>query len=267
MRRAEELITAGVKKVMLSGGEPLLYKPIEQIIDYLVQAGALVKILTNGTIHRPRIFELVDRYEGIEVSISMESSRAEVNNRIFGQPWAHERILATIDRVPPHRLHINVVCSKLNRGEIPALIDWAAERRAGSISLIHIFQNPTMHGRFLTDCAIHRLNDAECAEVVDLVREKRREYGERLPIRTLNFTSGKVCEQCGAGRSVIYIDAEGSIFPCTLTNNSGFVTVTRGMSVQQALDYFYRTLKEPPISSCTEKLQALSSAPALEGAR
>jgi MoaA/NifB/PqqE/SkfB family radical SAM enzyme len=259
-RIAHELIAAGVGKIMLSGGEPLLYKPIDRIIEYLADAGALVKILTNGTVHRPEIFSLIDRYGSIEVSVSMESARREVNNRIFGREWAHDRILATVERVPPARLHLNVVCSSLNRDEIPELIDWAAEKRLGSLSLINIFQNPATAGRFVDDCAVHRLSDAEQDKILELVRRKRREHEGRLAIRTLNFTSTSGCETCGAGRSVIYIDAEGAILPCTLTDNTWFHAATRGMTVGQALEFFASRIDGLPASHCAGKLQALAAA-------
>lgn len=259
-RLAEELISAGVRKIMLSGGEPLLYKPIDKIIDYLVKAGALVKLLTNGTVHRPEIFELIDRHDVIEVSVSLESMRPEVNNRIFGRAWAHERIFFTINRVPARRVHINVVCSQLNRGEIPDLLDWAAEKRLGSVSLINIFQNPASTGRFQDDCFVHQLTEDEQMNLLTLVNDKRREHRDRLAIRTLNFTSNNKCETCGAGRSIIYINAEGAILPCTLTDNTPFLFRTRGMTVQQALDYFDKTITSAPLSYCTPRLKALTSA-------
>lgn len=256
---AEGLIAAGVRKIMLSGGEPLLYKPLDRIINYLVSAGALVKILTNGTVHRPEVFALIERHEAIEVSVSLESIRPKVNNRIFGRDWAHERIMGTIDRLPSHRLHVNVVCSRLNSGEIPDLLDWAAAKGVGSVSLINIFQNPASAGRFLDDCAVHRLDADEQAEVLALVRNKREQHAGRLAIRTLSFT-GSDCETCGAGRSIIYINAEGAILPCTLTDNTPFISATRGMSVRQALDYFAATITGLPPSHCSDKLQALASA-------
>jgi MoaA/NifB/PqqE/SkfB family radical SAM enzyme len=251
---ARELIEAGIKKVLLSGGEPLLYKPIDQIIEYLVNAGALVKLLTNGTVHREAVFKLIERWQQIELSVSLESAQSKVNDAVFGRAGSHARIMALFDRIPAARIHVNVVCSTLNTGELGELLDWAADRGVGSVSLINVFQNPKVEGRFTADCRSYGLSREQQSRVLVLVNRKRIEHSGRLVIRTINFLSGIGCETCGAGRSIIYINAEGSILPCTLTDNTPYEATTRGMTIGEALDWFQQAVPALPESSCSAAL-------------
>jgi len=254
-RIARELVDAGVEKVLLSGGEPLLYKPIETIIEYLADAGVLVKLLTNGTVHRPAIFELINRRPEVELAISLSSAREELSDEIFGRPGAHARIMRVFELVDPARVAVNVVCSRLNRGEIEGVLDWAEQRGVGSVSLINVFQNPAMAGRFLEDCREQALSAPERAELLALVRRRRRDPGRRLVVRTLNFTSPSGCEACGAGRSVVYVDHEGRTLPCTLTDNAAWAALSRGLTVREALDAFREAVPALPSSSCAPALQ------------
>ncbi len=265
-RIARELVDAGVEKVLLSGGEPLLYKPIQTIIEYLIDEGVLVKLLTNGTVHRPAIFELINRRPEVELAISLSSARPERSDEIFGRKGAHARIMRVFDLVDPSRIAVNVVCSKLNVGEVDGVLDWAESRGVGSVSLINVFQNPAMAGRFLDDCKVHGLSASEQAELLELIRRRRRAPGRRVAIRTLNFTSPGGCETCGAGRSVIYVNVNGEILPCTLTHNTAFAAMTQGLTVREALDLFRERVPDLPPSNCAPALRRSWTAAGAAGA-
>lgn len=254
-RIARELVDAGVRKVLISGGEPLLYKPIQPIVEYLVDNGALVKVLTNGTVHRPPIFELINRRPEIELSLSLHSADEQCSDEIFGRKGAHARLMRVFDLVDPRRIHVNVVCSKLNVGEIEGILDWAEGRGVGSVSLINVFQNPKMSGRFLDDCHVHGLSASAQSDLLELVRRRRRDPAHPLVIRTLNFTSPSGCETCGAGRSIIYINDRGQILPCTLTDNTGYAEMTAGLTVGEALARFREAVPERPPSHCAPALE------------
>src|SRR5215213_1656276 len=67
---ADELIEAKVDKVLLSGGEPLLHPGAEAVIRRLSESDVLVKLLTNGTVDHPAVFDLIRSSGSIEVSLS-----------------------------------------------------------------------------------------------------------------------------------------------------------------------------------------------------
>lgn len=253
-RTAYELVEANVEKVMLSGGEPLLYKHIEAILDILVEAGVLVKILTNGTVHRETVLNRIADTPAIELSVSLGSIREDLSDAIFGVRGAHARIMALFDRIAPMRIHVNVVCGRHNCDEIAGVLDFAEARGVGSVSLINVFQNPAVEGRFREDCRIHALSAEESEKLLAFV-EDRRKSSSGLVVRTLNFVS-RGCETCEAGRSIVYVDAEGRILPCTLTENSAFARLTAGLTISEALAVFRNAVPDLPASSCEPALRA-----------
>ncbi len=78
---ADALIAQGVDKVLLSGGEPLLFRGVEHVMRRLVDGGVLVKLLTNGTVANEAVFQMIESDPTIEVSMSILSVRPEQGRR------------------------------------------------------------------------------------------------------------------------------------------------------------------------------------------
>jgi MoaA/NifB/PqqE/SkfB family radical SAM enzyme len=64
----DELYDMGCRWIFLLGGEPLLHPEIGSIVEYIVDKGILIHILTNGTLIEEKI-EAIQRADGICVSI------------------------------------------------------------------------------------------------------------------------------------------------------------------------------------------------------
>jgi len=65
------IITMGLDKVYITGGEPLLHKDLERLIKHLKDRGFEVYLDTNGSLYNDRIFDLVD---GIYMDVKTPSS-------------------------------------------------------------------------------------------------------------------------------------------------------------------------------------------------
>ena len=74
-----------------------------------------------------------------------------------------------------------------------------------------------------------------------------------MGIRTTQFR-GCGGEECGAGRSVLYIDALGRLLPCTLTDNTVWRERAAGLGMGAAMDMYAREIRDMPPSSCTSLL-------------
>jgi hypothetical protein len=62
---------------------------------------------------------------------------------------------------------------------------------------------------------------------------------------------------------VFYLDALGTLSPCTVTDNGEWRRATAGMTVSEAITHYRATLDEPPHSSCSAHLAAIRAARAL----
>ena len=258
---ADALVARKVDKVLLSGGEPLVFKGVEQVIRRLVEGGVLVKLLTNGTVENEAVFRMIEADPGFEVSLSILSVQPEKADRIFRRPGAWARLCATLDRLPPRQLNIITACSTDNEDEIEEIIDWVAARGIPGISVINVFKDPVSPARFRVDCRDYRIADDRAERLRERLARKRAEYEGRLVIRTTQFWGGGG-ESCGAGRSVLYIDALGRLLPCTLTDNRIWRERTAGLDIGAAMDLYAREMPPLPASSCVRLLTAATSAAA-----
>ena len=251
---ADELVARRVDKVLLSGGEPLVFKGVDQVIRRLSEGGVLVKLLTNGTVNNETVFRMIEADPTFEVSLSILSVRPEKADAIFRQPGAWAKLCATLDRLPPKQVNIITACSTENEAEIEEIIDWVAARGIPGISVINVFKDPSSPARFRDDCRDYRIEPSHVEGLFARLAKKRAEHAGRLVIRTTQFR-GCGGETCGAGKSVLYIDALGRPLPCTLTDNLAWRARVAGLSVGEAMDLYARELPELPPSSCADLLQ------------
>lgn len=260
---ADALIERGVDKVLLTGGEPLVYKGVEHVMRHLVERGVLVKLLTNGTVENEAAFAMVEANPRIEVSMSILSVRPDHADAIFGRPGAWAKLEATIARLPPEQINIITAVSTDNYDEVEEIIDWVAARGIPGISVINVFKDPSSAARFRPDCRDYRIEDQRIPALFELLARKRREYAGRTVIRTTQFR-GCGGEDCGAGKSVLYIDSLGRLLPCTLTENSVWRARVEGMEIGEAMDLYRREIIGLPASSCAALLgrQPASAVPA-----
>jgi radical SAM protein with 4Fe4S-binding SPASM domain len=116
------------KSITLSGGEPLLYPRIKEIIQY-ARRGLEVKILTNGV--------LIDRewaefLAGVNVSvqISIDGSKAEVHDSIRGR-GNFEKSMQALKHLQKaglgHKVNFSTTVMKQNLHDLPKIISLAEE--------------------------------------------------------------------------------------------------------------------------------------------
>jgi MoaA/NifB/PqqE/SkfB family radical SAM enzyme len=261
---ADQLAAAGVDKVLISGGEPLLHPAVEPVMRRLSEAGVLVKLLTNGTVPHQAAFDLIRESKSIEVSLSVPTVDPRQADEIFRAEGTLDRIAATIAELPAARLNVICAVSRANVAGVEAVVDWVADRGVPCLSLTDIFKDPVSRSRFRDDCRDLRIDADQRRDLFELIARKRAQYSGRLAIRTTQFVH-RPQEVCMAGKTVFYLDALGTLSPCTVTDNAPWRTATAGMTVGEAIAYYRETLEGPPHSSCSAHLAAIRLQQALAG--
>lgn len=250
---ADALVEARVDKVLLSGGEPLLYPGAEAVIRRLSGSDVLVKLLTNGTIHNTAVFDLIRASDSIEVSLSLPTVDPAEADRIFGARDTLAKIAATIEALPKARLNVICAVSQLNLHAVEDVVDWVAAAGVPCLSLTDIFKDPASPARFREDCRDLRIDADQRQALFELVARKRKQYRSRVAIRTTQFVV-QPHETCMAGRTVFYIDPQGVVSPCTVTDNRIWRDAVKDMGVGEAIAYYRATLPAVPTSSCSARL-------------
>ena len=142
-RLCSAFIARGVKKLRLTGGEPLVRRDIMLLFRSLsrhLASGALeeLTLTTNGS-QLPRFAEELTVCGVKRINVSLDTLDVEKFRAVTR--WGElAKVLAGVDAAQAAGLHvkINAVALKgVNEDEIPSLIEWAHERGA-DLSLIEV---------------------------------------------------------------------------------------------------------------------------------
>jgi cyclic pyranopterin phosphate synthase len=133
---AREFVNHGVKKIRLTGGEPLVRKDAKHIIELLSKYPIELTLTTNGF----RLHEFIDVFKtaGVKsVNISLDTLDKDKFKQIT-QRDAFERVMQNIDLMLKNNFHVKVnavVMRGFNDNEITDFVAWT--------------KNPPLHIRFI----------------------------------------------------------------------------------------------------------------------
>lgn len=139
----EAFVRRGVKRVRLTGGEPLVRRGVDALIERLgrkVASGALdeLTMTTNGVLLAEHARSLADA--GVRrVNVSLDTLQPGLFEKLARRPLLGA-VLAGIDSATAAgiRVKINTVALKeVNEAELPSLVEWA-HAHGHDISLIEV---------------------------------------------------------------------------------------------------------------------------------
>ncbi len=145
----DQAATLGARKIIiLGGGEPMLYKDLFKVIDYIQAKGITADLFTNGMLVTPeKANALYERR--VSVVIKMNSRNPEIQDQLAGQAGAFNAIdnglknlLAAGYPDEEHTLGVETIVCRQNFDELPDLWIWA--RKLGIIPYVEMM---TLQGR------------------------------------------------------------------------------------------------------------------------
>jgi radical SAM protein with 4Fe4S-binding SPASM domain len=226
-RVVDELVAVNPSPMLiLSGGEPLVREDLPDLVSYASGRGATVVVGTNATALTEGRVQTLKRAGLSGVAVSVDSLEAGVHDVFRGGARALERTVAALEILRASRLDfvIQTTATPANAGEIPALLDWAAEQGAVCFNLY--FLVPTGRGANLLDLSPDRIESLLAALVkaekrhrgAMMVRAKCAPHFMRLVHATtpdspvLNYRT-----RCPCGIDYCRITPEGKVTPCPYT--------------------------------------------------
>ena len=213
MALVDEMRHAGVVRVSLTGGEPLLHESCLELVEALSRAGIAVSLNSNGELVPRHAARLAGGLSGLVVSIDGgEAAHDEVRGRgSWGRAVAGAR--AARRAGIPVALHTVVTAANLDQtGAVLALAD-ELDGRAGFTPIEDV---PAMERRELE--ALRPDPDGWRALVDDLLA--RRRAGDRriqnspAGLRYLRNWPVHAPIRCSAGRIYARIEPDGTMFGC-----------------------------------------------------
>lgn len=204
------LDSMGCYSLSITGGEPLLYPHIEDVVNYAHDNGFIVQVNTNGSLLAESISK-ISKADLVTISLDYPNERhdeAREHERLFHKVF--EGVAAC------KRANIRVDFSALLLGdqEITRLVDIAQNYKA-SLVLSYPEVGGSLHAdawnvpskQWLTDCFRSAIALKQSGSPIF-----NTIMGLREAIQYLE--TGKRSIPCFAGESIIYVDWSGWVYPC-----------------------------------------------------
>lgn len=200
-------------EVFLTGGEPFIRKDILDVLHALSDAGAKLALTTNGLLISSRIIESLVKYR-VKTAVSLDGAIKEHHEYIRG-PRTFRRTVAVIKEMVSEGIPVvidSVVCQE-NCSGIRSLFELAVQLDVDELVLTNI----VMIGRAQANKdTLHPVRlDELCGLIEEICQEDVR--FEKIGINNLEalVPHRRKWVNCGAGREMIYVSSDGSVYPCS----------------------------------------------------
>ena len=223
-RAIDELADAGMLRVSIMGGEPLLRKDVGELIDHLKARGVNVAMNTNGWYFAQKI-DVVAKLD--LVCITLDGPRA--HNDAQRHPGAHDRVLEAIDLAQARGVKV-ITMTVVTHPDLD-VIDYVLQvARDKAIRAFFQIEHPADGDTNKTIAP--QIADDRAIAAVALHLLKRKEEGWPVgPSKTyLRALAGRdnqgarrlySCEDCFASRYFLSVTPTGYVVPCPLTYHDG----------------------------------------------
>lgn len=202
-----------VKTLVFSGGEPFLRPDLVEILKYARKRAHIRKIIlaTNGTIIQEKVLRKIKRYTTY-VSVSVDGFDDNKCDYIRDK-GTFSKVCHFIETAEKLRVRISLLPTihKENYRDLDFYSQFATKHHLPiSFSLLTC-------NSFETSIAEYVISDAELSEVLG---QNENTMFEDVPV---NLKDYYFKESCGAGRTMISIDAHGKVYPCHMLQNDMFL--------------------------------------------
>ncbi len=220
----------GCVSISLMGGEPLMFKELDALIDYIKSLGLNVDLTTNGISLRKKI-ETVRKVDSIMVSLDGREHAHDINRGKNSFKHAMDAIEALKENNIPVR--VNSMVNRQSREELPWLLNFSKTNKIPITFNItnefseskRDFQDEVMLNEdeirdFYRELRARITEDSELADLVlfsnktiDHVINYPKPFNELIlkePGKKL-----KRNDMCWFGQVWVHIDSNGDIIPCS----------------------------------------------------
>ncbi len=220
-RAIDELADAGMMRVSLMGGEPLLRKDIGELIDHLKDRGVNVAMNTNGWLFPQRI-DVISKLD--LVCITLDGPR-EINDA-QRHPGAYDKVLAAIDLAKSRGVQV-ITMTVMTKGGLDTVDHVLEIAKAKGIRAFFQVEHPA-DGNVNLTIGPQISDDGIAAVATHLLRRKAegwpvgpsKTFLEQLANQGTGARRFYKCEDCFASRYFLSITPSGTVVPCPLTYRS-----------------------------------------------
>lgn len=167
----------GYEQISLSGGEPMAYPQLTDLIKLARSIGYKITMITNGTYPVNRIKEIVARLDGAAVSFD---GLAPVHNEIRGRKDAYERGIETLTALVREGFPVAAALC-VSPPSLPNLPDLVLELAETGVSVMQI-RPVAGAGRAKNNVMLHNFTEAGLARLYLVVLALQEEFLNEVKI-------------------------------------------------------------------------------------
>ncbi|PPK80666.1 radical SAM protein with 4Fe4S-binding SPASM domain [Lacrimispora xylanisolvens] len=207
-------------KITVSGGEPLMYPYINNIIDNLSNRNLLKVLLTNGVAITNEIAEKLAKAE-FNVVMSLDGADSKTHDIFRGSNGAFNKTLNALDLLRNFNInvHLTTVLNKKNINQIEQIISIAESKGVKLLNLVLL--DTIGRGKNAIDWIISKDEYLQLKESINT-----RIDNNSLKIEIDNpkkyLADDTTALFCKAGTFGMAIDCDGKVFPCNLCYKNDF---------------------------------------------
>jgi radical SAM protein with 4Fe4S-binding SPASM domain len=242
--QAKEL---GARKIIILGGEPMLYPHCLEMIHYIKQQGLDIEMFTNGTHMTPSVAkELFDN--GVRVVLKMNTFDEELQDILSGKKGAYQQIQGAFKNLLQAGypsgcpMGVSTVICRQNIGELVGMWEWLRGQ-----DIIPYFEMITPQGNARKNNSL-TVDTEQMQELFYQIAEIDREkYGYHW-----NPQPPLIGEVCLRHQFSCTVNSRGYVQPCVGVNipvgnirEKGLSDIIRDSEIMQDLKHYKQTLKGP----------------------
>lgn len=187
----------GTYQLDLTGGEPMLYPNLIELLSFAYDEGMLVRIFTNLTLLSDDKLNKLIKYGVKEIVTSLDSSNSEIHDAFRGQNDCFNNTIVSIKKLKEKGfpVSVNTMIGNHNKDSIDSLVKFITDLKVKSVLDVIV---PVGRGIELNE------NIKDSAKLIKNI------YDNYYKIIDKNAIS----VHCGIGNRFIYVKSDGNIYIC-----------------------------------------------------
>ncbi len=215
------------RMLVLTGGEPLVRKDIFELMEYGKKLGFTFVIATNASLITEEVAFKLKKSGVSGVAVSLDSVDNKTHNRIRGNNRAFELAMEGIKNAKKAgiAIQINFTAMDYNLNQLEKTIEFV-DKIGADIMLVYQLV-PVGRGKGIVSASLGRENNKKLCEIIFNNQRKCRTIIEPVAMpqywscilgknggRHLRKIGESFFYGCTAGRDLVYIKANGDVWPC-----------------------------------------------------